>query len=281
VGDEEIESIDLQTFFVNLAVAWRPLEWLSIAAGADVVIGTVELRKGLDFVEQRGTLHAAAGALGAGGNAGILVRILEGRLSFGVNYRSAVELDFTGDADFTVPTPFASLMQDQPLESSITLPHRITLGVAWLPLDLLTLSLDVDITTWSSFDRFGFTFPEDADRPEDERLTQFEPRNWSDTYAIRFGVQVRPPDRDFALRLGLVYDRSPSPTDTMSPSLPDADRIDIAVGAGYEIGGGFRLDVAYMYVHMFERSTTGDAFPGTYRSSAHLVGFSLGYSYGG
>ena len=279
-GDDEIRSIDLQTFDVDLAIAWRPLEWLAIAAGLDTVITTVELQKKLDFVEQRRTLHAAATTFGVGGNAGLLVRILEDRLSFGVSYRSAVGLSFVGDADFTVPTPFADRMQDQPLESSITLPHRIALGIAWLPIDLLTLSLDVDITTWSSFDRFGFTFPEDADRPEDERLTQFEPRNWSDTFAIRFGVQVRPPDRDFALRLGLVYDRSPSPTNTMSPSLPDADRVDVAVGAGYEFGGGFRFDVAYMYVHMFERSTTGDAFPGTYRSSAHLVGFSLGYSYG-
>ena len=117
VGDEEIRSINLQTFFIDLAVAWRPLEWLSIAAGLDTVIATVELQKGLDFVEQRGTLHAAGTAFGFGGNAGLLVRILEGRLSFGASYRSAVSLDFAGNADFTVPTPFASLMQDQPLAS--------------------------------------------------------------------------------------------------------------------------------------------------------------------
>jgi long-chain fatty acid transport protein len=123
-------------------------------------------------------------------------------------------------------------------------------------------------------------FPGDAERPEDEQLTQFERRDWSDAWSVRFGLEVRPPVAPgLALRAGVVYDTSPSPSDTVSPSLPDADRIDASGGVGYVFPWGLVVDVGYMYVRFLERTTTGDAFPGTYRASAHLLGMSVGYRY--
>ena len=63
----------------------------------------------------------------------------------------------------------------------------------------------------------------------------------------------------------------------MSPSLPDCDRVDVSFGAGYEFDFGLVVDVAYMYVHFLGRASTGEAFPGSYEASAHLMGLSLGY----
>lgn len=279
-GFEEIEQIDVQNIFLNPTVAWAPLEWLSIAAGFDAVHATVELTKGLEFITDRGTLHGAAEAWGFGANAGILFRFLDGRLSWGLSYRSAVNLDFEGKADFQVPAPFESMLEDQPLESSLTLPHVIAIGVAGRPVEMLSLGLDVLYTTWSSFEEFGFTFPEDEGKPEDEQLTQYEPRNWKNVFGLRLGAELNPPCvPELAVRLGLVYDRNPSPSNTMSPSLPDSDRIDVSAGAGYRFGFGLSIDVAYMLVWFFERTSGGEAFAGTYRSHAHLVGLSLGYRF--
>jgi len=279
-GFEEIEKIDVQNIFFNPTVAWAPLEWLSIAAGFDAVHATVELQKGLNFVTDRGTLHGAVEAWGFGANAGVLFRFLDGRLSWGLSYRSAVKLDFEGDADFQVPAPFASMLEDQPLESALTLPHTIAIGVAGRPADWLTIGLDIVYTTWSTFDVFGFSFPEDEGKPEDDQLTQYEPRDWKNVFGLRLGGELRPPCmRGLALRLGLVYDRNPSPSDTMSPSLPDSDRIDVSAGVGYAFRFGLSIDVAYMLVYFFERTSGGEAFPGTYRSHAHLIGLSLGYRF--
>ena len=279
-GFEEIEKIDVQNIFLNPTVAWAPLEWLSIAAGFDAVHASVELRKGLDFVTDRGTLHGAAEAWGFGANAGVLFRFLDGRLSWGVSYRSAVKLDFEGDADFQVPLPFESMLEDQPLESRLVLPHSVAIGMAGLPAEWLTLSLDVVFTTWSTFREFGFTFPEDEGKPEDEQLSSYEPRDWKNVFGLRLGGELRPPCmQGVAFRLGLVYDRNPSPSHTMSPSLPDSDRIDVSAGAGYTFRFGLSIDLAYMLVWFFERTSGGESFPGTYRSHAHLVGLSLGYRF--
>ena len=79
------------------------------------------------------------------------------------------------------------------------------------------------------------------------------------------------------VRAGLAYDQTPSPGSTLSPTLPDSSRILVAAGAGFNLPRGFVIDVAYMYVHMLERSASGENFPGTYNASAHLIGLSFGY----
>jgi long-chain fatty acid transport protein len=192
-GFEKVESIELQAYFINPTVAWSPLEWLSVGAGVDIVRSIVDLRKGINFIDEHGSLHAGASAWGFGGNAGLLLRLLGGRLSFGLSYRSAVRFEFTGNADFTVPAAFALLLEDQPIETDLTLPHVLSMGIAGKPVSMLTLSADLIVTTWSTFKEFGLNFPGDMVKPESEKLSQTEPRNWRNTWALRFGAEVRPP----------------------------------------------------------------------------------------
>jgi long-chain fatty acid transport protein len=277
-GFQEIESIDLQNFYINPSIAWSPFEWLSVGMGFNMVRSLVSLQKGLEFIDQRGFLEASGQAWGFGMNAGVLLRILDGRLSFGLSYRSAVELKFEGRGDFTVPDTFASMLEDQPLETHLTLPHYVGVGAAVKPHEMLTVSLDITFTTWSTFKNFAITFPADELRPEDERLSSSEPRQWSDVFSVRLGLEL-PPIGGLALRAGFVFDRNPSPRRTMSPSLPDSDRIDVSAGIGYAFPFGFSFDAGYMYVHFMERSSIEEAFAGIYQSHAHILGISLGYRY--
>jgi long-chain fatty acid transport protein len=275
-GYQEIESIELQSYYINPTVAWSPFEWLSVGMGFDMVRSVVTLQKGLNFIDERGTLAGAADAWGFGANAGVLLRFLDDRVGFGIHYRSAVELDLRGRADFTVPPAFEDMLRDQPIETSITLPHHVALGGMVRPHEMVELSLDITFTTWSTFRRFAIGFPRDEERPEDEHLSQSDPRDWSDVFSVRLGLELTPVE-GLALRAGFVFDRNPSPRRTMSPSLPDADRVDVSVGAGYAFPCGLSVDLGYMYVHFMERSSTGEAFPGIYRSHAHLLGLGVGY----
>jgi long-chain fatty acid transport protein len=277
-GSEEVESIELQTYFITPVVAWNILPWLSVGGGVSIVRSTVEFKKGINFVDEPGSLKAGGFAWNMGWDIGLLIRLLDGKVGFGLNYRSSVELGFTGNADFDVPLAFASLFEDQPVNTQVVLPSVLSMGISGKPHHSLTLSADVVATMWSSFEEFGLSFPEDVDKPPEEQLSRSEPRYWHDVWSLRFGVRFEP---DFAkwliLRLGLAYDRNPSPSNTISPSLPDSDRIDGALGFGFLLRYGFRIDVSYMYVHFLERSSTPDAFPGTYQSSAHIASLSIGY----
>lgn len=76
------------------------------------------------------------------------------------------------------------------------------------------------------------------------------------------------------VRLGAVLDLAASPTDTLSPSLPDSTRVGGSAGAGYDFGP-VRADLAYQFVAFLPRASTGEAFPAAYTASAHVLALSV------
>jgi long-chain fatty acid transport protein len=79
-------------------------------------------------------------------------------------------------------------------------------------------------------------------------------------------------------RFGFYWDESPQPTESVSPVLPDADRLGYCVGWGRE-WGDLAFDVALLYVDFEQRTTTTsrDGFYGTYTSDVLLLGTSFGW----
>jgi long-chain fatty acid transport protein len=85
------------------------------------------------------------------------------------------------------------------------------------------------------------------------------------------------------LRAGFVYDPTPVPASTMGPELPDSDKLDYMLGAGYKIGA-LTIDVAGMYVDKKDRTvnnqTAGTGFNGTWSGGgAWLASLDIGYKF--
>ena len=96
----------------------------------------------------------------------------------------------------------------------------------------LTVEADADWTFWHSYRSLPIDIKDN--RPvvlPDSNA----PKNWNDVVALRLGAEYRVTD-PLALRAGFVYDPTPVPADTMGPELPDADRFNYMVGAGYKVG---------------------------------------------
>src|SRR5262249_13806339 len=68
------------------------------------------------------------------------------------------------------------------------------------------------------------------------------------------------------------------PANTVSPSLTDAHRWSLAIGAGYDILPRLRLDVGFQH-QMYDSVTSGgpDAFPGTYNTSVDFVSVGINW----
>ncbi len=264
---------NLQTFTLNPTVAWRIQEHLSIGAGFDVVRGTVELSRQLDFVDGEGTLRLGAGTWGFGGNAGVTTHWLNDRLAVGLAYRSAVALKFKGKADFTVPREFQAQLVDQDVSTGLLLPHALSLGAAFRASPRLRLSLDVNYTSWSTLQRLQLQFADPA-------LATGLAFNWSDTVNVRAGAELQVlaqgKSRALLVRAGAGFDPSPAPAKTLSPSLPDASRVLVSAGVGYRLGN-FSADLGYLFVFLLPRASEPDAFPARYSGMAHVLGLSLGF----
>jgi long-subunit fatty acid transport protein len=74
------------------------------------------------------------------------------------------------------------------------------------------------------------------------------------------------------------------PSDTIDPSLPDADKHSVAAGLGYDFGK-IHLDLAYMLVvpkdrevdNVLETGATPLDHNGEYSATVHEFGVSVGY----
>ena len=288
-GRDAIVSQDLQTYNINPNVAYKiPGLDLSLAAGAQIYRSNVRLVRDIVLRDDVAVTSTIAGSgWGFGATASAMYKPIES-LSIGLNYRGAVDIDIDGQARFEgeEDTPFEGSFVDQGGATTIPIPHAFTLGVGWAYKKLF-VGVDVNYTTWSRYDEIVLEFerpceagsqtcdPEvDTSDPPTTTITS----NWEDAMAFRLGLEYEIID-DLKVRAGGVYDRTPIPEQTLSPSLPGNDRAAFSLGAGYTIAG-VRADVSWQFVNALEREVVdNDNLPGTYKTTAHVIGLNLGYGY--
>ena len=261
---------ELKTFYFNPEVAYRVTDQIRLGAGVQIVRTTVSLTQAIrlpggDF----GQVDLSGGTWGVGYNAGIQIDIIPKLLSFGGTWRSTVNSDITGRAHFSnIPAGLQSKLKDQGASTHLTLPGQFALGVAFQALPALKLSFETDYIGWQVFQRLAVNF-------EDPSLNTVNPKNWTHTWNYHFGAEylLNP---NWALRAGVLYDPTPSPQDTISPELPDANRVNIALGAGFH-WDKFAIDAGYELVVITNAKTTYAPLPGSYSGVANLLSVTFGF----
>jgi long-chain fatty acid transport protein len=277
---------------LNPTVAVRLNDKASLGAGVDVRFSSVRLVRRTGAVDPftqtvKDTAEVVLDsdtATGVGFNVGVVVKPSPG-LSLGAQYRHKVKIDYSGNATFTqIPTGneqldaivASRLPQGNPaVQTSIEFPSILSAGVArdWKSW---TVAADVVFFQWSTFDQLSLTFPTEPG------LDSVIPENYKNSWQIRGGVERRL-EEGWALRLGYHYDRTPVPTESVSPLLPDNDRHTLALGWSWTSSSRHVfVDAGAWYVFLPQRSTEGknrDGYNGTYDNSAFTLGASLGYRF--
>ncbi|HEY0712903.1 MAG TPA: outer membrane protein transport protein [Polyangia bacterium] len=265
-------SIKTGTF--NPTVAVQISEHLSLAAGFAATRGSVEFENGIP-APVGGSAIIGGATWGFGGNVALLYRPLPERLHAAITYRSRTKLDFDGRVDFDPPPEFARSLPDEAGTASITLPDIISAGIMWRPTPSVTLTFDPNLVLWSTFDRLVIDFATAPDKIME--------RNNHNAVTLRFGVDWAMPTPGLSVRTGFIFDQNPSPKDTLAPSLPDANRIDFALGVGYR-RGAFQADIGYLFVYFLPSKAEGgmerEGPEGTYHSIAQLLGLTLTARFG-
>lgn len=269
-GSSKSLTSNVQTFDINPAVSYRVLPRLKLGAGLQITRGTVFLERGLDFLDSQGKVQVGGDAWGLGWTAGIQGEVVEKRLFLGASWKSAVPLAFKGRAHFVdVLESFQSRLADQPASADVTLPHVGAVGVSFSPIDSLRFGLDANFVTWSSFQKLEIKF-------EKGELTNPLPKKWTNQVSVHAGAEYKVNDA-FAVRLGAIYDPTGSPQDTVTPDLPDATRVRVAVGAGWKSDFGLRADFAYQLVVLLSQPSTAPGIAGTYSGMAHVFALNVGF----
>ena len=199
----------------------------------------------------------------------------------GASYRADMTIDYKGEAVFTqIPSGNAivdagvkaQLPPNQKINTSINYPATAIVGVAHT-MGAWDIEGDVTHTSWSRFKELAVNFETTP------ALSFVRPQNWEDTFSYRLGTNGRVATH-WDVRMGLIYDENPQPTEGVGPLLPDSDRTALCFGVGWH-NGPFTVDLAEMVLHFKRRSTNGlsPEFNGTYKTDANLIGINLGYKF--
>jgi len=286
VGRGITQEIDLKTFYVMPTVSYAINDMISIGAGANIVISSVLLRKAVTNFNPSMNLHLEGdGDMAFSWNAGVLIKPVED-ISLGFTYRAQTNIDFKGTANFSPPASLAALFPGGDVTTGIKLPTTYYAGVAWMPTDDLELELDYQGINWSSYDKLEINFVTDAiNTPGVAQADVSSPKNYKDTFIIRFGGEYKLPVMGLKLRAGYFYDRNPVPDEHLEPLLPDADRHGVNIGFGLDLLPDLTLDFAYLDLLFKDRKTDKTSQPdgvyldGLYTGNGQLFGVNLTYQF--
>lgn len=298
-GRDLLNEISLRAIQIQPTVAYKINENLSIGAGVDVTIGSVNLMRsilidgrepdGSDYREGSVTLDGKA-TTAFGFNIGLLYRASD-KIDIGLNYRSRVDMDVeNGDADFVVPTSLSSLFPaDNTFNASLPLPSVANIGLTYHVSENFQIGAQFDWVGWSAYKSLNIDFEKNSPALEDSESL----RNYEDSWVAHLGGEYIL-ESGLNLRAGLYYDKTPVQDGYMTAETPDNDRIGLTGGLGYSVGN-FQLDLSFLYIHSAARAQTTeqaiaagtldpetgdrDVLTGTYRLNALIPGVSIAFKF--
>lgn len=285
---------------LNTSAAYRFNELWSMGVGFDAQYIDVTFSNALDFSTLcLGISAPACGALGLttpgrpatdgrvefsgddwsfGYNVGVLLEPSKAT-RIGVHYRSHIEHELSGEADFTVPVPaFAAAtgaFQDTGASTTLDLPDSVSLSAHHQIYDRFAVLGEVTWTHWSRFDQIVVRF----DNPRQPPLVT--PQDWEDAFRYAFGITYHP-EGPMTLRSGVAYDETPVPNARLrSPRIPDQDRVWLTFGASYRYSEAISLDFAYAHLFIDDAGTdnteviTGHVLSGAFDGEIDIIAAQL------
>ncbi|RAL22256.1 hypothetical protein DL240_10405 [Lujinxingia litoralis] len=270
-GQAEAGALSLRAWEVAPSLAFRPTRWLALAAGPRLLRAGVGLERAVDVAEnpQQAQMTLKAGAFGLGAQVGLWANPWRS-LNLGLSWRSAVRLNMEGPAELAHLSPeLAAELGDTRASTSLGLPDRLVLGLAWELSAQGIVSLDLEYQRWSSHEHFEVDF-------DDARVADLsESRDWRDTITMRLGLEYGSPVNGLTLRSGFAIDPSPAPPGALSPAQPETDRYIASLGLAYDVAERLRVNLAYNYVILSQTSAGTEAYPGIYDGFSHVLVLSV------
>jgi long-chain fatty acid transport protein len=262
VGRYHVVSSELQTVNINPALAWRPLDWLSVGAGLQVQYADAEVNSAVDF----GTIGAAAGIPGAvpagqdgfarlkgddwavGFNLGAILEPAKGT-RIGFAYRSELEHELEGDARFDLDQAgigaalraATGAFANTGASTKITTPAMLSAGIRQELTSQWAVMGEVAWTEWSAFEELRIRFDNPA---QPDNLTE---EDWRDTFFVALGTTYKPTE-EVTLRGGIAFDQTPVEDEHRTPLIPDADRYWLSFGVGWQPLHWLGIDAGYTHI---------------------------------
>lgn len=282
-------------------LAWKAADWISFGAGFRAMYIDARLSSFIDVGTLSGGLLAPPGTSSAdslvsvkgddwayGYTLGVLLTPRPDT-RIGIGYRSKMDVDLEGSADFTLSAQgqilsgLTGALVDTGVQSAVNLPETVTFGIEHDLSPQWTVGAEADWTRWSRFDTLVVHF-DNPSQPDD--VTN---EGWKDSWFLSLGASYRPDD-DWTFRVGAAYDEGVIPNSSLrGPRIPDSDRYWASTGASYKLNEMTTINAAYSHIFAPETSvnqTTADPnnanrgnLTGRINGSADIVSLGLSMTF--
>lgn len=204
---------------------------------------------------------------GFGATFGALYDVTD-QFSVGASLRFPTRIKFSGTSEIqnlsllgqipNSPLFGAQISNSSDTEASVTWPLWMGIGLAFKPMENLTLTTDFHYTNWKTIDVIDLDFTDQywrliTSQNESDKFSFL----WQAASQVRFGGEYifR---KNIAIRAGYYWDPSPAPDNTMTVLLPSFDFNVITFGFGYTTAG-LTIDVGFEYLMGKDRDV--DPYP--------------------
>ncbi len=303
IGRYHALKSDLTTIDINPTLAIQASPQFSFGLGLRVQYADLELTNAIDFgtigsvvgqqtgnadlvaisqpTQQDGEAKVELDDWGVGYNLGFLYEPTE-HTRFGVAYRSEIDHDASGDAEFDLGTSGVGTaisqgsgqFVDTGASLSVSTPATLSFGAHHDLSDSVAIMGEVAWTDWSSFDELRVQFDNPA---QEDSVTEEE---WNDSFFVAAGASYRLLP-NLTLRGGIAYDESPIPDEFRTPRVAGNDRYWVSLGGDYQPWSGLSLSASYTHIFVddgdldLQATDEGNTFrgnlSGTYENEIDII----------
>ncbi len=265
------KEFTLKVIEVNPTFSYRILDNLSIAAGVRFIYSEGVVKT----APAGGNLDLQGDSWDVGYNLAMSYKPLD-VWGLAVTYRSDVSLSEEGGNSFVHPT-YGKVSTP----ASVSLPLPATLAVA-TDVDVTSstnIELTYERTFWSTYKELNIQIPAAGPLPGMPAT-----KNWIDTNTIRLGL-TQGIGESVNLMVGLAYDETPVPAETLGFELPDSDAVIGSLGVRWAVTDAVDIGAAVLYDAKAKRTVEASDQNKNYiageftNSSAILASVGLGYKF--
>ncbi len=270
--------------------AFRMNEQISIGAAVNINYGMFDVATHAGTAEvpitptqsitvDLGQYDESMSGWGYGATIGLLFKPSE-KISLGATFKTASTVSFEGEAEISGFT-LLGLPSTSDLEREVTWPMWLAGGIAFKPIEGLTLTADLQYTNWSILEKLETDYKDTywqlimGQKGEDER-----PFFWENATQIRFGAEYWISSA-LAFRGGFYIDPAPVPDRTMNVLIPSYDFNVVTFGLGYSLNG-LQLDFGMEMLFGKDREIGLEyesAMPGVHGMNILVPNFSVSYRF--
>ncbi len=267
------EEFTLKVIEVNPTLSYRIMDDLAIAVGARFVYSEGIIKANTAAGE--GLLQSALDLQGDSWDLGYnLALSYKPYEAWGValTYRSKVDLTEEGGAVSGHPQ-----MPSLKASVEVPLPAVATIATDFDVTDSTNLEFVYERAFWSAYDKLDIAIDT---TPFGMPVThEGGPKDWEDTNTFRFGL-TQELDDYFDVMLGVAYDETPVPDETIGFELPDSNAVILSGGLRWAATKQLDLGAAVLFDAKEDRTVSNDTIDGTFTgSSALMVSVGLGYRF--